>query len=126
MQHCLPANLQLFRALSPLSKAVNARVGQQHCIRVSDHRSDLKGSRMVQGEHGTGRNVAPYVEMEWGGKAYHLMWRLKQLFDPSDVLNPGVILNKVRAGLCTDPHHCKGRGADRNQHDGDTAGCRAC
>lgn len=48
-----------------------------------------------QGEHGTGRNVAPYVEMEWGGKAYDLMWRLKSMFDPDDVLNPGVVLNKV-------------------------------
>lgn len=50
---------------------------------------------LLQGEHGTGRNVAPYVEMEWGGKAYDLMWRLKSLFDPDDVLNPGVVLNKV-------------------------------
>lgn len=52
---------------------------------------------MIQGEHGTGRNVAPYVEMEWGTKAYELMWRLKELFDPDYVLNPGVILNRVCA-----------------------------
>ena len=49
----------------------------------------------LQGEHGTGRNVAPYVEMEWGTKAYDIMWRLKELFDPEYVLNPGVVLNKV-------------------------------
>lgn len=49
----------------------------------------------IQGEHGTGRNVAPYVEMEWGTHAYELMWRLKSLFDPSNMLNPGVVLNKV-------------------------------
>lgn len=49
----------------------------------------------VQGEHGTGRNVAPFVEMEWGSKAYDLMWELKALFDPNFVLNPGVVLNKV-------------------------------
>lgn len=49
----------------------------------------------AQGEHGTGRNVAPYVEMEWGTKAYNIMWRLKELFDPDYVLNPGVVLNKV-------------------------------
>ena len=52
-----------------------------------------------QGEHGTGRNVAPYVEMEWGSKAYELMWELKELFDPDYVLNPGVILNKARPEL---------------------------
>ena len=51
----------------------------------------------LQGEHGTGRNVAPYVEMEWGTRAYDIMWRLKELFDPEYVLNPGVVLNKVRA-----------------------------
>lgn len=50
---------------------------------------------MLQGEHGTGRNVAPYVEMEWGTTAYELMWQLKELFDPEYVLNPGVILNAV-------------------------------
>lgn len=46
------------------------------------------------GEHGTGRNVAPFVEMEWGSKAYELMWDLKQVFDPGFVLNPGVLLNR--------------------------------
>ena len=50
----------------------------------------------LKAEHGTGRNVAPYVEMEWGSTAYNLMWELKELFDPEYVLNPGVILNRVR------------------------------
>ncbi|KAL4426062.1 hypothetical protein ABPG77_007858 [Micractinium sp. CCAP 211/92] len=53
-----------------------------------------KHSGSLKGEHGTGRNVAPYVEMEWGTKATELMWELKELFDPEYVLNPGVILNK--------------------------------
>ena len=48
----------------------------------------------LKAEHGTGRNMAPYVEMEWGEDAYRLMWELKELFDPLNVLNPGVILNK--------------------------------
>ena len=51
---------------------------------------------LSQGEHGTGRNVAPYVEMEWGTKAYDLMWEIKEMFDPDYVLNPGVVLNRVR------------------------------
>ena len=38
--------------------------------------------------------MAPFVEMEWGQKAYDLMWELKELFDPNYVLNPGVILNR--------------------------------
>jgi D-lactate dehydrogenase len=52
----------------------------------------LDGS--LKAEHGTGRNVAPYVEMEWGAKATSVMWEVKKLFDAEDLLNPGVVLNK--------------------------------
>ncbi|WP_148251957.1 FAD-binding and (Fe-S)-binding domain-containing protein [Aidingimonas lacisalsi] len=48
----------------------------------------------LKGEHGTGRNMAPYVELEWGADAYALMWRIKALFDPENLLNPGVILSR--------------------------------
>lgn len=47
----------------------------------------------LKAEHSTGRNIAPYVELEWGGEAYALMQRIKALFDPHGLLNPGVILN---------------------------------
>ena len=47
----------------------------------------------LKAEHGTGRAIAPFVEAEWGAKAYGLMWRIKQLFDPEGLLNPGVLLN---------------------------------
>ncbi len=47
----------------------------------------------LKAEHGTGRNMAPYVEKEWGETAYKLMQRVKNIFDPKGILNPGVILN---------------------------------
>ncbi len=47
----------------------------------------------LKAEHGTGRNMAPFVEMEWGSQATDLMRKIKQLFDPGNLLNPGVILN---------------------------------
>jgi D-lactate dehydrogenase len=47
----------------------------------------------LKAEHGTGRNMAPFVEMEWGRQATDLMRRIKKLFDPDTLLNPGVILN---------------------------------
>ncbi len=47
----------------------------------------------LKAEHGTGRNMAPFVEMEWGKEAANLMRRIKILFDPENRLNPGVILN---------------------------------
>lgn len=50
-------------------------------------------SGSLKGEHGTGRNMAPFVEMEWGKKAFELMKRIKNAFDPCGILNPGVILN---------------------------------
>ncbi len=48
----------------------------------------------LKAEHGTGRNMAPFVEMEWGSEAYGLMQTIKTIFDPKNQLNPGVILNK--------------------------------
>jgi len=53
----------------------------------------LKYDGSLKAEHGTGRNMAPFVEMEWGGEAYKLMKQIKQIFDPQNLLNPGVILN---------------------------------
>lgn len=47
----------------------------------------------LKAEHGTGRNMAPFVEMEWGAEAYALMKNIKTIFDPNNLLNPGVILN---------------------------------
>lgn len=47
----------------------------------------------LKAEHGTGRNMAPFVEMEWGHDAYMLMKEIKALFDPLGLMNPGVIIN---------------------------------
>ena len=47
----------------------------------------------LKAEHGTGRNMAPYVEFEWGSKAFDVMKRIKEIFDPQNILNPGVIFN---------------------------------
>jgi D-lactate dehydrogenase len=48
----------------------------------------------LKAEHGTGINMAPYVEREWGERATELMWRVKALADPDGVLSPGVVLNR--------------------------------
>lgn len=52
----------------------------------------------LKAEHGTGRNMAPFVKYEWGEKAYGYMKAVKELFDPKGLLNPGVIFN--------DDSHC--------------------
>ncbi len=47
----------------------------------------------LKAEHGTGRNMAPFVKMEWGDELYAIMKQIKQLFDPQNIVNPGVLLN---------------------------------
>jgi D-lactate dehydrogenase len=48
----------------------------------------------LKAEHGTGRNMAPFVETEWGSEAYEIMKEVKTLLDPLNLLNPGVIINE--------------------------------
>ena len=47
----------------------------------------------LKAEHGTGRNMAPFVETEWGKDGYGIMCRVKALADPDNLVNPGVIIN---------------------------------
>ena len=46
----------------------------------------------LKAEHGTGRNVAPFVAHEWEAEAYSIMQSIKKLFDPHGILNPGIII----------------------------------
>jgi D-lactate dehydrogenase len=48
----------------------------------------------LKAEHGTGINMAPFVEREWGTEATELMWEIKRLADPAGILAPGVVLNR--------------------------------
>ncbi|MEU9715918.1 FAD-binding and (Fe-S)-binding domain-containing protein [Streptomyces sp. NPDC047976] len=48
----------------------------------------------LKAEHSTGRNMAPFLELEWGAKAADLMWRTKRLVDPDSVLAPRVLLDR--------------------------------
>jgi D-lactate dehydrogenase len=48
----------------------------------------------LKAEHGTGLNMAPFLESEWGAKATAMMWRIKELADPKGILGPNVILTR--------------------------------
>ncbi|WP_016777938.1 FAD-binding and (Fe-S)-binding domain-containing protein [Anaerophaga thermohalophila] len=48
----------------------------------------------LKAEHGTGRNMAPFVKKEWGTEIYEIMKRVKTILDPLNLLNPGVIINE--------------------------------
>ncbi|WP_338145275.1 FAD-binding and (Fe-S)-binding domain-containing protein [Cryobacterium suzukii] len=47
----------------------------------------------LKAEHGTGRVMAPYVQRQFGDELYDVMRRIKVLFDPAGLLNPGVLIN---------------------------------
>jgi D-lactate dehydrogenase len=55
---------------------------------VKKHDGSLKA------EHGTGINMAPFVQAEWGDRATEMMWYVKALCDPHGVLAPNVILTR--------------------------------
>jgi len=84
----------------------------------------------LKGEHGTGRNMAPFVQTEWGPEAVAIMARLKAVIDPEGICNPGVILDApadahVRhlkvlpevdpvVDLCTECGYCESRCPSRD------------
>lgn len=47
----------------------------------------------AKAEHGTGRMVAPFVELEWGKKAYGINLAIKNIFDKNRLINPDVIIS---------------------------------
>jgi D-lactate dehydrogenase len=61
----------------------------------------------LKAEHGTGLNMAPFVEREWGSRATEMMWEIKRLADPDGILNPGAVLNREPGvhlrNLCSTP-----------------------
>ena len=50
----------------------------------------------LKAEHGTGTNMAPFLEREWGTQAWELMWEVKNLIDPWGILAPDVKLTRSR------------------------------
>lgn len=89
--HALEGNLHFVFTQDfndPAEVSRYARFMDEVCRLVVD-----KYDGSLKAEHGTGRNMAPFVELEWGRQATDLMREIKSLFDPDGLLNPGVILN---------------------------------
>jgi D-lactate dehydrogenase len=89
--HALEGNLHFV-----FSQDFNTKAEIDRYAELMSAVSDLvvnKYDGSLKAEHGTGRNMAPFVEMEWGKDAFKLMKEIKQIFDPLNILNPGVILN---------------------------------
>jgi D-lactate dehydrogenase len=89
--HAKEGNLH-FLITQPVNTAEETKVFEQ----FNDELAELiikKYNGSLKAEHGTGRQIAPYVKDEWGADAYRIMQALKQLIDPNNILNPGVIIN---------------------------------
>ncbi len=90
--HALDGNIH-FIVVVDFSKESEVKKYEKFMDEVT-HLVAIKYRGSLKAEHGTGRNMAPFVELEWGEKAYGIMKRLKSIFDPKNLLNPGVIINK--------------------------------
>lgn len=89
--HAKEGNLH-FLITQPVNTNEETKVFEQ----FNDELAELiikKYNGSLKAEHGTGRQIAPYVKDEWGDDAYRIMQSLKQLIDPKNILNPGVIIN---------------------------------
>ncbi len=78
-----------------ISQSFNDEAAIHQYSRMMDDVVDLVVRRYdgaLKAEHGTGRNIAPFVETEWGPEAYAIMRRVKALADPENILNPGVLI----------------------------------
>jgi len=89
--HALAGNLH-FQMSDDFSQAGAAEKFDTFSKALSELVSVRYGGSL-KAEHGTGRAIAPFVEAEWGAKAYGIMHEIKALFDPEMLLNPGVLLN---------------------------------
>jgi D-lactate dehydrogenase len=89
--HAKDGNLHFVLADDVRSPEAIERYGQfmQGLVDLVVHKYD----GAIKAEHGSGRNMAPFVKTEWGERAYSVMERVKRMLDPDGVLNPGVVLN---------------------------------
>lgn len=89
--HALAGNLHF--QMSDNFMEPEAAVKFDHFSKVLSELVSVRYGGSLKAEHGTGRAIAPFVEAEWGTKAYLIMHEIKHLFDPEGLLNPGVLLN---------------------------------
>lgn len=90
--HAAHGNLHFLLAFDAATPADVERYDafmQEFCALVVDR---FDGS--LKAEHATGRNIAPFLEREWGPRATELMWRTKQVIDPAGVLAPRIVLDR--------------------------------
>jgi D-lactate dehydrogenase len=89
--HAKDGNLHFVTSVG-LDSEEGLRKYREMLSKVVDLTVDKYGGSL-KAEHGTGRNMAPFVEIEWGKTLYAVMKRIKAAADPENILNPGVLLS---------------------------------
>lgn len=92
MGHALEGNLHFV-----LAPEMDSEEKRQQFDAFMEELTDIVAVRFggsLKGEHGTGRNVAPFVRKEWGDAIYSVMQDIKRLFDPKTIFNPDVIISE--------------------------------
>ena len=92
LEHALEGCIHIIFAQPNLASPENAKKFDDLMVDLCDSIVN-KFDGSLKGGHGTGKNIAPFVELEWGKEALEVMKRIKNLLDPRGLLNPGVILN---------------------------------
>jgi FAD/FMN-containing dehydrogenase len=63
------------------------------CVADRVYGTVLRYDGTITAEHGMGRLRTPYLSCEWGEGMMRYMRRVKDIFDPDDMLNPDVMLS---------------------------------
>ncbi|WP_276502771.1 FAD-binding and (Fe-S)-binding domain-containing protein [Terrimonas pollutisoli] len=80
-----------------ISQSFFSKEDVDHYEKFNDELFDLilnKYDGALKAEHSSGRAVSAYIEKEWGTDAWHIMKRLKKIIDPTNLLNPGIIITE--------------------------------
>lgn len=109
----------MVKAINQIAKKYNVKIctfghagdGNLHPTCVTDIRDEEEMKRVeeafdeifekaisfggtITGEHGVGEVKAPYLEMKLGKAGIEIMKRIKETFDPNQIMNPGKIFAK--------------------------------
>ncbi|MGD8426726.1 MAG: FAD-linked oxidase C-terminal domain-containing protein [Balneolaceae bacterium] len=79
------------RPVINLQKAEGIQKMKTMAAEIADLVRKYKGS--LSGEHGDGRTRAPYIEKVLGSGMMPLLKRVKQIWDPGNIFNPGKIVD---------------------------------
>lgn len=85
--HAGDANLHIEPFLNLSNQADRRKV-----FKIVDeyYREVIKMGGTISGEHGDGRIRAPYLRLQYGDTIYGIFEKIKQIFDPLNIMNPGV------------------------------------